>query len=232
MHYYKNMTKKYLLLAVVLISMNGISQTNSTQTVFANRVISTKNYVINDRVDSYSFRGVFTLNKRELIKNKIDSIIGKSKMNEGDFIWNNDGGYSIILSSGEIKFDLQKSNDNEFYYLKMKELERELKLVLDNPGPKNIAISTKSYVLNDNVSVYSLRAVFHNRKNNSIRELIEFQFGKPEIEENKLVWNKNGSYKIELLDGVAKINLGKSSDNDFYYNKVKTLGNEIISSLN
>lgn len=226
------MIKKYLLLAVVLISMNGIAQTHSTQAVFANRAISTKNYVINDRVDSYSFRGVFTLNKRELIKNKIDSIIGKAKISEGDFIWNNDGSYLIILSSGEIKFDLQKSNDNEFYYLKMKELENEIISILDNPGPKNIAISTKSYVLNDNVSVYSLRAVFHNRKNNSIRELIEFQFGKPEIEENKLVWNKNGSYKIELLDGVAKINLGKSSDNDFYYNKVKTLGNEIISSLN
>ena len=226
------MIKKYLLLAVVLISMNGIAQTHSTQAVFANRAISTKNYVINDRVDSYSFRGVFTLNKRELIKNKIDSIIGKAKISEGDFIWNNDGSYLIILSSGEIKFDLQKSNDNEFYYLKMKELENEIISILDNPGPKNIAISTKSYVLNDNVSVYSLRAVFHNRKNNSIRELIEFQFGKPEIEENKLVWNKNGSYKIELLDGVAKINLGKSSDNDFYYNKAKTLGNEIISSLN
>ena len=226
------MIKKYLLLAVVLISMNGIAQTHSTQAVFANRAISTKDYVINDRVDSYSFRGVFTLNKRELIKNKIDSIIGKAKISEGDFIWNNDGSYLIILSSGEIKFDLQKSNDNEFYYLKMKELENEIISILDNPGPKNIAISTKSYVLNDNVSVYSLRAVFHNRKNNSIRELIEFQFGKPEIEENKLVWNKNGSYKIELLDGVAKINLGKSSDNDFYYNKAKTLGNEIISSLN
>ncbi|MEG0188181.1 MAG: hypothetical protein RR668_05915, partial [Algoriella sp.] len=85
------MMKKYLLLAIISISINGISQTNSTQTVFANRAISTKNYVINDRVDSYSFRGVFTLNKRELIKNKIDSIIGKAKMNEGDFIWNNDG---------------------------------------------------------------------------------------------------------------------------------------------
>ncbi len=214
-----------------MLSVNGMAQSTTTHSSFKNRAVSTKNYVINDRQETYSFRGVFTLNKRESIKSKIEQIIGLPKYYQGETVWSNLN-YTISLKEGEVKANLVKNNDAEFYYYKMKELEKELIFILDNPGPKNIAVSTKSYILNDNATLYSLKAVFHNRKNETVKELIELQFGKPKTDGNKLVWNDNGNYNIELLDGVAKIHYGKSSDDEFYYNKVKTLGNEIISILN
>jgi len=222
---------KILFLALFMLSVNGMAQSTTTQSSFKNRAVSTKNYVINDRQETYSFRGVFTLNKRESIKSKIEQIIGLPKYYQGEMVWSNIN-YTISLKEGEVKANLVKNSDAEFYYYKMKELEKELIFILDNPGPKNIAVSTKSYVLNDNATLYSLKAVFHNRKNETVKELIELQFGKPKMDGNKLVWNDNGNYNIELLDGVARINFGKSSDNEFYYNKVKTLGIEIVSILN
>jgi hypothetical protein len=219
---------KFIFFTFLSFAINVNAQTSASTTV-KNRAISTKNYVINDRQDSYIFRGVFTLNKRESLKSKIEEIIGKSTLqNNGDF-WNHNGNYSIELNGGEIKFSLQKNNDAEFYYYKMKELEKEVIQILDNPGPKNIAVSTKSYVLNDNATVYSLKTVFHNRKNNAMKDLIMLHFGQPKAIDGGYLWTQNGSYSIKLIDGVAYVNFGKSSDDEFYYNKIKTLGNEMIA---
>ena len=54
---------KILFLALFMLSVNGMAQSTTTQSSFKNRAVSTKNYVINDRQETYSFRGVFTLNK-------------------------------------------------------------------------------------------------------------------------------------------------------------------------
>ena len=115
---------KILFLALFMLSVNGMAQSTTTQSSFKNRAVSTKNYVINDRQETYSFRGVFTLNKRESIKSKIEKIIGLPKYYQGETVWSNIN-YTVSLKEGEVKANLVKNSDAEFYYYKMKELEKE-----------------------------------------------------------------------------------------------------------
>ena len=200
---------------------------------YKNRAISTKSYVLNDRANSYSFRGVFTQNKRNLIKKSIENQFGEANSKKDNLVWNKNSKYNIDLKNGEVEISLEKSSDNEIDYKKITELEQELISILINYGPKNIAISNKTYVLNDNAIIYSFRGVFHERKKETIKKIIEAKFGNAKTNnQNELIWYESGVFEINLTAGILKISYDKSNENEEVYNQLKTVVEEILAVIN
>ena len=117
-----------------------------------------------------------------------------------------------------------KNKLDDSYYNQFLALEKDVTEIILTLGPKNTLITTKNYVLNDNPSSYTYKAVFSPQQNDILKKIIETQFGNPKVNRGDLVWNDNGSYEIVLSDYQLKINFGKSNDTENIYQKVKELG--------
>ena len=197
--------------------------TIANKPVFKHRLITKKFYVINDKANTYSYRGVFTSNKRENIKKSVDKYFGKPTLLENNYVWKS-ADYDITLKEDQIEFFLMKNKLDDSYYNQFLALEKDVTEIILTLGPKNTLITTKNYVLNDNPSSYTYKAVFSPQQNDILKKIIETQFGNPKVNRGDLVWNDNGSYEIVLSDYQLKINFGKSNDTENIYQKVKELG--------
>ncbi|MGV0921523.1 hypothetical protein ACTS94_14390 [Empedobacter falsenii] len=202
-----------------------------SQPVFKHRLITEKFYVVNDKANTFSYRGVFTLNKRANIKKSIEKYFGDLTLNVDNFVWKT-ADYDIILKKDQVEFSMMKNNSDDSFYQQFLNLEKELTEIITNPGPKNTLITTKNYALNDNPMSYTYKAVFRPQQNDMVKDLIETQFGKGNLSGGDLVWNRNGSYEISLSDYQLKINLGKSNDTESIYQQIKELGTTITKALN
>ena len=202
-----------------------------SQPVFKHRLITEKFYVVNDKANTFSYRGVFTLNKRANIKKSIEKYFGEPTLKADNFGWKTED-YDITLKKDQVEFFLMKNNSDDSFYQQFMNLEKELTEIIINPGPKNTLITTKNYALNDNPLSYTYKAVFRPQQNDMVKELIETQFGKGNLSGGNLVWNRNGSYEIILSDYQLKINLVKSSDTESVYQQIKELGTTITKTLN
>ncbi len=198
---------------------------------FKHRLVTNKFYVINDKASSYSYRGVFTLNKRANIKKDVEKYFGQPKLFGEHFVWSTSE-YDVTLKKDQIEFFLMKRTENNSYYNQMIDLEKDVTEIIVNPGPKNTLITTKNYALNDNPLSYTYKAVFQLRQNKMLKNLISTQFGNPNVSDGDLVWNLSNSYEIVLSDYQLKINFGKSNDNELVYQQIKDLGATITKSLN
>lgn len=201
------------------------------QQVFKHRLITNKFYVINDKANTYSYRGVFTLNKRQNMKKSVEKYFGEPKLVGDNFVWTSPD-YDIKLKKDQIEFSLMKDRTNNLYYNQFIALENDVTEIIVNPGPKNTLITKKNYALNDNPLSYTYKAVFQPKQNEKVKELVIEQFGNPKMYEGDLVWNTNESYEIVLSDDQIKINFGKSSDTESVYQQIKELGSMITKTLN
>lgn len=204
--------------------------TIANKPVFKHRLITKKFYVINDKANTYSYRGVFTSNKRENIKKSVDKYFGKPTLLENNYVWKS-ADYDITLKEDLIEFFLMKNKLDDSYYNQFLALEKDVTEIILTLGPKNTLITTKNYVLNDNPSSYTYKAVFSPQQNDILKKIIETQFGNPKVNRGDLVWNDNGSYEIVLSDYQLKINFGKSNDTENIYQKVKELGSTVTKVL-
>lgn len=204
--------------------------TIANKPVFKHRLITKKFYVINDKANTYSYRGVFTSNKRENIKKSVDKYFEKPTLLENNYVWKS-ADYDITLKEDQIEFFLMKNKLDESYYNQFLALEKDVTEIILNLGPKNTLITTKNYVLNDNPSSYTYKAVFSPQQNDILKKIIETQFGNPKVNRGDLVWNDNGSYEIVLSDYQLKINFGKSNDTENIYQKIKELGSTVTKAL-
>ena len=202
-----------------------------SQPVFKHRLITEKFYVVNDKANTFSYRGVFTLNKRANIKKDVEKYFGQPKLFGEHFVWSTSE-YDVTLKKDQIEFFLMKRTENNSYYNQMIDLEKDVTEIIVNPGPKNTLITTKNYALNDNPLSYTYKAVFQLRQNKMLKNLISTQFGNPNVSDGDLVWNLSNSYEIVLSDYQLKINFGKSNDNELVYQQIKDLGATITKSLN
>ncbi|MGV0925102.1 hypothetical protein [Empedobacter tilapiae] len=204
--------------------------TIANKPVFKHRLITKKFYVINDKANTYSYRGVFTSNKWENIKKSVDKYFGKPTLLENNYVWKSTD-YDITLKEDQIEFFLMKNKLDDSYYNQFLALEKDVTEIILTLGPKNTLITTKNYVLNDNPSSYTYKAVFSPQQNDILKKIIETQFGNPKVNRGDLVWNDNGSYEIVLSDYQLKINFGKSNDTENIYQKIKELGSTVTKAL-
>ena len=114
-----------------------------------------------------------------------------------------------------------------------KNMEFVIEAIVEDEEIKKQTYKQLESVLNDNAIIYSFRGVFHERKKETIKKIIEAKFGNAKTNnQNELIWYESGVFEINLTAGILKISYDKSNENEEVYNQLKTVVEEILAVIN
>jgi len=209
--------KKYLLFFLILSVFKGFAQPNKLH----------KGMQVNDTSTSYNLKAVINPYIEPIIIETITNSFGDALQANNELVWSNESGYEIVYAKGKLTINFGKSNDNQSIYFQLKNIEDDINYNLNVKPPKPIAISTKDYVLNENFSTYSYKAVFNPHKKNLIYRLFYDQFGEPTKDKLGFKWEEKGTYNIVLNNDRVNITFDKINKDLNLYNNIKKIGEDI-----